>query len=316
MAKAVFTTKPASIYDDLPEYRYHFPKTYLRQVRAALGDWIVYYEPRRSSADVASRGGRQVYFATARLDRIEPDPARPDHFYAFVSGYLPFVHPVPFREGGRTFETGLEKDDGSTNKGAFGWAVRTLTDAEYDAIWMAGFGHVLGLAPRLRPAPDAPEEPLRPWHMAAEEGTTFDYDLPLEQDRRIVEQLIARPFRDRAFAAAVKDAYGDRCAMTGLKIINGGGRSEVQAAHIRPVAENGPDSVRNGLALSGTMHWMFDRGLASVDDDYSLLLARDRVPDAVDRLLGGNARLILPERPDLQPHPSFLDWHRRNIFKG
>jgi putative restriction endonuclease len=42
--------------------------------------------------------------------------------------------------------------------------------------------------------------------------------------------------------------------MTGLRIFNGSGRAEVQAAHIRPVADNGPDSVRNGLALSSTIH--------------------------------------------------------------
>ena len=42
---------------------------------------------------------------------------------------------------------------------------------------------------------------------------------------------------------------------------NGGGRAEAQAAHIQPVAENGPDSLRNGVALSSTFHWMFDRGL-------------------------------------------------------
>src|SRR3546814_9585906 len=88
-----------------------------------------------------------------------------------------------------------------------------------------------------------------------EEPSTFD--------RPIVERVIARPFRDAAFARAVKSAYADTCAITGLKIINGGGRSEVQAAHIRPVVSQGPDSVRNGLALSGTIHWMFDRGLIS-----------------------------------------------------
>ena len=68
--------------------------------------------------------------------------------------------------------------------------------------------------------------------------------------------------------------YGDRCAMSGIKLINGGGRSEAQAAHIRPVAQRGPDSVRNGIALSGTMHWMFDRGLVSIADDYKLLFAK------------------------------------------
>ena len=47
MAKAVLTHKAGSIYDDAPEERYHFPRIYLRQVEAAVGDWIVYYEPRR-----------------------------------------------------------------------------------------------------------------------------------------------------------------------------------------------------------------------------------------------------------------------------
>lgn len=104
--------------------------------------------------------------------------------------------------------------------------------------------------------------------------------------------------------------------MTGIKIINGGGRSEVQAAHIRPVEHRGPDSIRNGIALSGTMHWMFDRGLISIDDDYSLLLAKDRLPDTIERLLGGNISLLLPDRLEMRPHLKFLDYHRREIFKG
>jgi len=55
--------------------------------------------------------------------------------------------------------------------------------------------------------------------------------------------------------------------MSGLMLRNGGGRPEVQTAHIRPVESRGSDSVRKGLALSGTLHWMFDRGLISVADD-------------------------------------------------
>lgn len=71
MAKAIFTTKVDPTYDDLPEERYHFPRTYLRQAEQSVGDWIVYYEPRRSTGELSSSGGRQSYFATARLRRIE-----------------------------------------------------------------------------------------------------------------------------------------------------------------------------------------------------------------------------------------------------
>ena len=316
MTKAVLTTKVTPVYDDLPEVRYHFPKTYLNQVSRAVGDWIVYYEPRRSTGDLGSSGGRQVYFATARVERIYPDPVLADHFYAEISNFLPFTRPVPFKEGLHYYETLLEKADGTTNKGAFGRAARNLPDAEYDLIWQAGFGHIIGKEERSRDAPDVSEEPMRPSAWLAEERMEFRYDVPMEQDRRIIEQLVSRPFRDRAFSAAVKSAYHDTCAMTGLKIINGGGRSEVQAAHIRPVEQRGPDSVRNGIALSGTMHWMFDRGLISVDDDYSLLLAKDRLPDTVGRLLGDNTSLLLPDRLEMCPHPKFLDYHRLAIFKG
>ncbi len=138
MTKAVFTTKISPVYDDLPEVRYHFPKTYLQQVSAAVGDWIVYYEPRRSTGDLSSKGGRQVYFATARVERIIADPARSNHYYAEVSNYLRFVRRVPFKEDSHYYEGSLGKGDGSTNKGAFGRAVRNLKDVEFDLIWNAG----------------------------------------------------------------------------------------------------------------------------------------------------------------------------------
>ena len=55
---------------------------------------------------------------------------------------------------------------------------------------------------------------------------------------------------------------------TGLRLVNGGGRADVEAAHIWPVAEGGPDIVQNSIALSATCHWLFDRHLISLRDDY------------------------------------------------
>jgi putative restriction endonuclease len=297
--KAVFTTKVSPTYDDLPEERYHFPRTYLRQAEQAVGDWIVYYEPRRVTGDLSSRGGRQAYFATAKVDRIEPDPARPDHFYAFVSNYLEFNRAVPFKEAEHYFESSLSRADGKTNKGAFGRAVRFLPDADYDLIFQSGFVQTLG------EMADKVESSVSYLGFAEEQEPFY---------RPIVEQVISRPFREAAFAVGVKQAYANTCAMTGLRIINGGGRAEVQAAHIRPVADRGPDSIRNGLALCSTIHWMFDRGLVSIDDDYSVLVARDRLPDTIARML--RCDLMMPDRPEQKPHPHFLRYHRNQVFKG
>jgi putative restriction endonuclease len=302
MARAVFTTRVDPSYDDLPEQRYHFPRTYLRQVEAARQDWVIYYEPRRSSADLSSRGGRQAYFATARVREVIPDPTVPDHFYALMDSYLDFARAVPFQEGSRYYESALRREDGGTSKGAFGRAVRTLPDAEYDAILQAAFATILAT-----PASSAAttREPVAGF---AEEVEEFQ--------RPLIERVVTRPFREAAFAGSVKAAYDDTCAFTGLKIINGGGRSEVQAAHVRPVAAAGPDSLRNGIALCGTFHWMFDRGLISVADDHQLLLAKGHVPEAASRLLNPDRVLLPTRRADQAPHPVFLRWHRENVFKG
>jgi putative restriction endonuclease len=303
VSKAIFTTKIESTYDDLPEFRYHFPRTYLRQVEATLGDWIIYYEPRRISGDLGSRGGRQAYFATARVIAIQPDPGVASHFYAFVADFLQFDRPVPFREGDHYYEAGLRRADGGTCKGAFGRAVRPITDAEFDLIVRSGFQLLLAPNPLTEGMPTDLGIPG-----VAEEPATFE--------RPIVERFTSRPFRDAAFSEAVKSAYHNACAVTGLKIVNGGGRVEVQAAHIRPVAASGPDSVRNGLALCSTVHWMFDRGLLSLDDDYTILIAEGRVPEPVKRLINPDGRLRLPPRPEFRPHPQFLRYHRKNVFRG
>lgn len=295
MTKAVFTTSESSAYDDQPEVRYHFPQTYLRAVEAAVGDFVLYYEPRRTEG-AHSTTGRQSYFAVARVLRVEPDPVKPGHYYAYIDGFLEFERPVPFREGTHYYEAGLRKADGSTNKGAFGRAVRPVSDAEFEAILQAGFSRELGA-----------------WERAAPEAAE---PLPVYGERPVSTQLIQRPFREAAFRRRVRQAYSNTCAVSGLRLINGGGRPEVQAAHIQPVADHGPDSVRNGLALTGTVHWLFDRGLLSVSEDHRILLAREGVPEDVGRLIHANRRLRLPQRPEWRPHPSYLQWHREHVFKG
>jgi putative restriction endonuclease len=299
MVKAVLTAKIEPTYDDLPEERYHFPSTYLAAIRQAVGDWVVYYEPRRSSENESSRGGRLAYFGVARVVDVVEDPNRQGHYYAQIEGFLEFARPVPFKEGSHYYEAALKKQDGTTNKGAFGRAVRPLPDAEFEAIFKAGFATVLTV--------DAAA-------LAARTPSMFED--PASFERPIIERVIARPFRDAAFAAAVKEAYDATCAVTGLKIIDGGGRAEVQAAHIRPVNAGGSDSVRNGLALCGTAHWMFDRGLISISDDFRILIAKDKLPEDARRLLRADGRIQIPPRDEHHPSPASMRFHRDHVFKG
>lgn len=295
MANAVFTASEQSAYDDQIESRYHFPKTYLRQAEQAVGDLIVYYEPRRKSGPTSSNG-RQAYFAVAQLTKIEPDTTRPGHYYGHLAQFLEFDNPVPFRSDSASyFESGLVKDDGSTNKGFFGRSIRLVPKDEFAAIVQAGFST----------APDV-------W----ETGKYAAEPVPEYVVRPLVEQVVVRKFRDIAFRRHVRNAYSNTCAVTGLRLINGGGRPEVQAAHIRPVEADGPDTVRNGIALTGTAHWLFDRGLISFDDSYNVLLSPHGLPDDLQKLIRPERKLLLPDNPEWRPHTTYLQWHRQERFKA
>jgi putative restriction endonuclease len=307
--KAVFTHKAASVYDDLPEERYHFPETYLRQVEATVGDFIVYYEPGRIGTGDRERHGRRAYVAVAQVTGIRPDPSRNGHFYADISPetYQVFDRPVPFREGEHYYERQLRRADGATSKGAFGRAVRPISEVEFAEILAAGFAAELSQQGSTRIAESAELKlPSRLMEAAP------------EFERPIIERVSNRHVRDEAFRHAVQAVYGSTCAMTGIKILNGQGRPEVQAAHIRPVSDRGPDSVRNGLALSGTVHWMFDRGLISVGSppEYPILISKKGLPENVQRLFNPDMMLRRPADERFWPAPGYLDFHRREIFKG
>jgi putative restriction endonuclease len=142
-------------------------------------------------------------------------------------------------------------------------------------------------------------------------------EAPSDFERPIIERISKRQVRDEAFRHAIQAVYESTCAMTGIKIINGQGRPEVQAAHIRPVSDRGPDSSRNGLALSGTVHWMFDRGLVSVGPppDYAILISRRGLPQNVQRLFNPDMMLRKPTDERFWPAPGYIDFHRREIFK-
>jgi putative restriction endonuclease len=120
-----------------------------------------------------------------------------------------------------------------------------------------------------------------------------------------------RKIRDASFRRQVCQAYDNTCAISGLRMVNGGGKAEAQAAHIWSVAAGGPDVVQNGLALSATVHWLFDRHLISLADDYGLLVSHNRVPGELRSLFDRQLqRIRLPKNQALWPRPQYIQWHR------
>ncbi len=294
MTKLVLLHKADSIYEDEPDVVYDFPKAYLKAVNEARDDWVIYYEP--------VKAGPRGYFAAARIERILPKPGVPGRFLAMIApgSYLPFDREVPRLIQGSPLETALRAADGSAKSGgAVQLAVRRLPDSEFAEIIRLGLPQDLVTQEEHRYDPP---------------GLQMD-DQAMPFERPVIERLTSRPYRDVAFRRKVREAYDYRCAVSGLRLRNGGGRPEVQAAHIRSVEKLGSDSVRNGLALSGTLHWMFDRGLISMAEDHRILVSRNKVPsEVVERLVRPQGRLWLPEDQRNWPHPENLRWHRENVF--
>jgi putative restriction endonuclease len=293
MTRGVLLHRQDSIYDDEPERQYQFPAQYLSRASQFVGDWILYYEPRRGPTG-------KGYYAIAKVERIIPDPSAQGMYLALI-GQARRERPCPSRCRWRRGR-GVLNEAGRISGRAQAATARSVED----------FNRILD-----RGLPD--EQPLLPREGIIEPTSALaDPHAPylVEAERERVEIYSSRIVRDRIFRKVVLDAYDCQCAISGLKLINGGGRAEVEAAHIKPVEAHGPDIINNGMALSGTIHWMFDRGLISLSDDLDIMVSR-QVND-VDRVWGlvnQSRRAKPPVNPALRPHPRYLAWHRDNCFK-
>lgn len=297
--KGVFVTGPLSEYEDDPPHFYRFPPRWLSAAERVIGDWIIYQEPRRA-------GGRG-YFAVAKVESIIPDPKKAGMFLALIEPgtFLEFGRDVPFQLDGRAVERGLLDASGRLNNGRAIQSIRPLSNADFNRIVELGLMDAEPEMPRVGQAEPVPS-------MLGEDGQDA-FEGPV--DRATV--LVSRKFRDARFRRAVLHVYEGRCALTGMRLVNGGGRLETEAAHIMAVGEGGPDAVNNGIALSGTVHWMFDRGLIGLSDAGDILLSskiNDR--EGVEKMIHPDRRAHWPSAAAHRPHPRYLAWHRERFGFG
>jgi putative restriction endonuclease len=149
--------------------------------------------------------------------------------------------------------------------------------------------------------------------------------LVAERTRRVVDAVV----RDARFRRDVMSAYGFQCAVTGLTVGSlpeGRATRLLDAAHIRPVGDQGPDNVSNGLSMTPTVHRLFDEGLVTVRWQASeLQLLRSPMlesemiesPEQGTTIrLDTGSPLILPIDGSKWPSADQVRYHQRQIFKG
>ena len=134
-------------------------------------------------------------------------------------------------------------------------------------------------------------------------------------------EKVRRP-RDPNFRRAVLTAYERRCAVCGFDIRVDNDLVALDAAHIQWHAAGGPDKVRNGLALCILHHRTLDRGAIGLErtaEGFRLVVSDvvNGQGEGFRQLLSHHGEPIRsPQRGSQLPDPGFVDWHRREVFRG
>lgn len=140
---------------------------------------------------------------------------------------------------------------------------------------------------RLRKIPDE----VLPGQMISEEPASYS-----AASRR--EIRVSRIVRDTARSQRIKNLYGHRCQICGIRLECPAGPYS-EAAHIRPLGmpHNGPDTEDNILCLCPNHHVLFDNGAISVAEDLTLL--------------GETGSLTV--KGSHQINPNYLSYHRSHL---
>lgn len=116
------------------------------------------------------------------------------------------------------------------------------------------------------------------------------------------------------FSLAVRDAYRGACAVTGEH-----SAPVLEAAHIIPYGRGGMHRVDNGLLLRSDLHRLFDCGYVTVTPDYEFLVGdslREDYRNGRSYYALSGSKITVPESPMFRPSREFLEWHRRELYRG
>ncbi|MCP4006643.1 MAG: hypothetical protein GY725_20890 [bacterium] len=128
-----------------------------------------------------------------------------------------------------------------------------------------------------------------------------------------------RRLRDPRFRESVLRAYEYRCAVTGFRAALSGSYFGCEAAHVQWHAYDGPDIVRNGIALEPTLHKLLDAGAWSLTDDRRVLVSAEftGTDETTDRIRAHHGQPIRsPLVGESELASEFIRWHREPDLGG
>lgn len=116
-----------------------------------------------------------------------------------------------------------------------------------------------------------------------------------------------------AFRVLVTDAYNRKCAVTAERTLE-----VLEASHIKPFSDSGPNKIENGLLLRSDIHKLFDVGYLTINNELRVEVSK-RIKEDYDNgkeyyALHGNRLITLPHQKENYPSNEFIEWHNQNIF--
>jgi len=136
-------------------------------------------------------------------------------------------------------------------------------------------------------------------------------DAPRTEDPRRVWTLL-RPGQGY-FRSTVASAYNWRCAVTQERVL-----PALEAVHIRPYSEEGPNEVRNGLLLRADIHNLLDQFYVTISPGFRFEVGKKVKEDfenGRDYYKLHGQKLFVPGAESERPAPEFTAWHNAK-FKG
>lgn len=160
-----------------------------------------------------------------------------------------------------------------------------------------------------------PREQAALWALTGCTPPPADSLVALPKDEEAVERG-----REGRFRIGVVTAYNYTCALTGYRLVTLNAGTIVDACHIHQFAHSRNNEPTNGIALCKNAHWLFDNGLWTLRDDYTILTADRHFAEAGEESfqLGRmrDKRITLPANAAHWPAQQHLEWHRKHKFLG
>ena len=114
------------------------------------------------------------------------------------------------------------------------------------------------------------------------------------------------------FRNFVMVTYNNTCCVTDTSL-SWGGLNNIEAAHIWPKAHKGQFLPTNGLALRRDIHWAFDKGFFTLDDDLKVFV-HPLIRRSNNYLCQYHQKKITIYNTAFPPDLNFVHYHQKHIF--